>query len=139
MSKKIVRILADIARILEIAVSVIVLVAIILQFSAVPTLFRVYVLGNDSMRSFHTFLDNILTLAIGLEFFRMVCFSDADAVLEVVLFVLAHHLLTSGTTALDNLLTVIGIAIVVLTNLLLKYFRRKIGEAEPKDAFDVMK
>ena len=139
MSKKIVRILADIARILEIAVSVIVLSAIILQFSAVPTLFRVYVLGNDSMRSFHTFLDNILTLAIGLEFFRMVCFSDADAVLEVVLFVLAHHLLTSGTTALDNLLTVIGIAIVVLTNLLLKYFRRKIGEAEPKDAFDVMK
>ena len=139
MSKKIVRILADVARILEIAVSVIVLVAIILQFSAVPTLFRVYVLGNDSMRSFHTFLDNILTLAIGLEFFRMVCFSDADAVLEVVLFVLAHHLLTSGTTALDNLLTVIGIAIVVLTNLLLKYFRRKIGEAEPKDAFDVMK
>lgn len=135
MSKKVVRILTQIARILEILISVVVLLAIILQFSAIPTLFRIYVIGNDSMRSFHTFLDNILTLAIGLEFFRMICYSDADAVLDVVMFVLAHHLLTHGESALDSLLTVIGIAIVVLVNLLLKYYHRKMGEKGPEEEF----
>lgn len=135
MSKKVVRILTEVARILEILISMVVLVAIVLQLSAIPTLFKVYVIGNDSMRSFHAFLDNILTLAIGLEFFRMICYSDADAVLDVVMFVLAHHLLTHGDSALDGLLTVIGIAIVVLVNLLLKFYHKKMGEKEPEEEF----
>lgn len=139
MPKKVVRILGDFARVLEILISIVVLVAIVLQFSAIPTLFKIYVIGNDSMRSFHTFLDNILTLAIGLEFFRMICYSDADAVLDVVMFVLAHHLLTHGENALDGLLTVIGIAIVVLVNLLLKYYHKKMGEEEPEEEFKIMK
>ena len=139
MSKQVVRILAGIARILEIAISVVVLIAIILQFAAIPTLFKVYVIGNDSMHSFHSFLENILTLAIGLEFFRMICYSDADAVLDVVMFVLAHHLLTNEGSALDGLLTVIGIAIVVLVNAFLKYFHRKMGQKEPEEQFHIPK
>jgi len=131
--KKVVRILSDTARLLELVISVVVLAAIIMQFSALPVLFRTYVLGNDSMHEFHIFLDNILTMAIGLEFFRMLCFSDADAVLEVVLFVLARHMLSSGSTALDNLLTVIGIGIVVLLNILLKVYRKRMEKMKPDD------
>lgn len=139
MIQKLVRYLNLIARGLEIAISVVVLFAVVAQFASLPTLFRVYVFGNDSMKSFHTFLDNILTLAIGLEFFRMICFSNADAVLEVILFVLAHHMLVSGTTALDNLLNVIGIAIVVLLNILLKYYKRKTNETKTEDEFHMLK
>ena len=139
MSKKVVRILSGIARVLKIAISIVVLFAIILQFAAIPTLFKVYVIGNDSMHSFHTFLENILTLAIGLEFFRMICYSDADAVLDVVMFVLAHHLLTNEGSALDGLLSVIGIAIVVLVNAFLKYFHKKMGVQEPEEEFHILK
>lgn len=136
LSKRIVRVLSGLARVLEIVISIIVLVAIILQFTAIPTLFRVYVLGNDSMRSFHSFLDNILTLAIGLEFFRMLCFSETGDVLEVFLFVLAHHLLTSCTTALDTLLTVIAIAIIVLLDVLLKYIKKKMTLPTPEESLE---
>lgn len=136
MLKKTVRTLGLTARVLEILVAVTVLAAVLVQLTSIPSLFSVYVLGNDSMRLFHAFLDNILTLVIGLEFFRMLLFSDADAVLEVVLFVLARHLLASGTTAADNLLTVIGIAIVVLVSILLKRFHKKMGDTEEAGGFD---
>lgn len=139
MSKQVVRILSGIARILEILISVVVLIAIILQFAAIPTLFKIYVIGNDSMHSFHSFLENILTLAIGLEFFRMICYSDADAVLDVVMFVLAHHLLTNEGSALEGLLSVIGIAIVVLVNAFLKYFHKRMGQKEPAEEFHLFK
>ena len=89
--KRIVKYLNLFARGLEIVISVIVLFAVLIQIFSLRNLLYVFVLNTDSMRSFHTFLDNILVLVIGLEFFRMLCFTNADTVLEVVLFVLAAH------------------------------------------------
>lgn len=132
---KLVQYLNVFARALEIAISVVVLVAVVTQLTSLPTLFYVFVFHNDSMRSFHTFLDNVLILAIGLEFFRMLCFTNTDTVLEVVLFVLARHMIVTESTALDNLLTVIGIAIVMALHLALRYCKRKDKEGKLDDEF----
>lgn len=126
--KKLVKYLNYLARGLEIVISIIVLFAVVVQILSLGNLLYVFVLSTDSMSAFHTFLDNILTLVIGLEFFRMLCYTSADTVLEVVLFVLARHMIVSGNSALDNLMTVAGIAVVVLLNLFLKYFNWKISE-----------
>ncbi len=132
---KLVQYLNIFARALEIAVSVAVLIAVVVQITSLPTLFYVFVFHNDSMRSFHTFLDNVLILAIGLEFFRMLCFTNTDTVLEVVLFVLARHMIVAEATALDNLLTVIGIAIVMALHLALRYYKQKNIEEKLDDEF----
>lgn len=137
--KKIIRNLNLFARGLEIVISVIVLFAVIVQIFSLRNLLYVFVLNTDSMRSFHTFLDNILVLVIGLEFFRMLCFTNADTVLEVVLFVLARHMIVTESSALDNLLTVLGIAVVVLLNLALKYYKRRMRESGPEDEFHMLK
>lgn len=127
------------ARGLEIVISVIVLFAVIVQLFSLKNLLYVFVLNTDSMRAFHTFLDNILILCIGLELFRMLCFTNADTVLEVVLFVLARHMIVTESSALDNLLTVLGISIVVLLNITLKYCRKKIDRSNLEDEFHMMK
>lgn len=132
---KLIQYLNVFARALEIAISVVVLIAVVAQLASLPTLFYVFVFNNDSMRSFHAFLDNILILAIGLEFFRMLCFTNTDTVLEVVLFVLARHMIVTESTALDNLLTVIGIAIVMALHLALRYYKRKNKEGNLDDEF----
>jgi len=132
---KLIQYLNVFARALEIAISVVVLIAVVAQLASLPTLFYVFVFHNDSMRSFHTFLDNVLILVIGLEFFRMLCFTNTDTVLEVVLFVLARHMIVAESTALDNLLTVIGIAIVMVLHLALRHYKRKNKEGKLDDEF----
>lgn len=136
--KRIVKYLNLFARGLEIVISVIVLFAVLIQIFSLRNLLYVFVLNTDSMRSFHTFLDNILVLVIGLEFFRMLCFTNADTVLEVVLFVLAQHMIVTEASALGNLLTVLGIAIVVLLNLALKYYKTKTREHKHEGEFHML-
>lgn len=132
---KLVRCLNVFARVLEIVISIIVLLAVVTQIASLPNLFYVFVLNTESMYAFHAFLDNILILVIGLEFFRMLCFTNTDTVLEVVLFVLARHMIVAESTALDNLLTVIGIAIVMVLHLALKHYKRKTKEGKLDDEF----
>lgn len=136
--KKLVKSLNVLARGLEIIISLVVLFAVIVQFTSLRTLLYIFVFNSDSMPAFHTFLDNVLVLVIGLEFFRMLCFTNADTVLEVVLFVLARHMIVSEASAIDNLLTVIGIAIVIMMNLFLKYFKGKMHEEKLDDEFHML-
>ena len=138
MGRKLIKYLNLFARGLEIVISVIVLFAVIIQIFSLRNLLYVFVLNTDSMRSFHTFLDNVLILVIGLEFFRMLCFTNADTVLEVVLFVLARHMIVTEASAMENLLTVIGIAIVVLLNLALKYYKTKTKERKHDGEFHML-
>lgn len=138
MGQKLIKYLNLFARGLEIVISVIVLFAVIVQIFSLRNLLYIFVLNTDSMRSFHTFLDNVLILVIGLEFFRMLCFTNADTVLEVVLFVLARHMIVTEASAAENLLTVIGIAIVVLLNLTLKYYKTKTKERKREDEFHIL-
>lgn len=137
--QKLVRYLNLFARGLEIVISIVVLFAVLVQICSLRNLLYIFVLNTDSMRAFHTFLDNVLVLVIGLEFFRMLCFTNADTVLEVVLFVLARHMIVTEASAAENLLTVLGIAVVVLLNLVLKCYKRKMKESGPEDEFHILK
>jgi len=117
--------LSKIARLLEIIISVVVLGAVVIQLFSLKDTFVRLVVETDSMAAFAAFLENILTLVIGLEFFRMLCFPEASTALEVILFLLARHLIVNENTSLDNLLTVIAIGIMVLANVLLEHWNRR--------------
>lgn len=134
MIKKVIGSLNALARGLEIGISIIVLLAVFVQIFALRGLFVQLVVGTESMYAFHIFLNSVLTIVIGLEFFRMLCYSDASTVLEVVMFVLARHMIVNETSALENLLTVVGIGIVVLLDVLLEFWKHK--RKEPKSGYE---
>ena len=66
-------------------------------------------------------LDSAMTLAIGVEFIKMLCKHTPATVIEVLLFAIARQLVVMHTTPLENLITVVSIAILFAVR---KYFFR---------------
>ena len=60
----------------------------------------------------HEFLENTLTLVIGIEFIKMLIKHTPRSVVEVLLFAIARHAILVGGTALENLLTILSIAVI---------------------------
>lgn len=57
-------------------------------------------------------LDDAIILAIGAELIKMLCKHTPETVIEVLAFALARHLIVVHTTPLENLVTVIAIAVL---------------------------
>ncbi len=77
-------------------------------------------------------LDNAITLAIGVEFIKMLCKHTPETVIEVLAFALARQLIVFHTTPLENLITVAAIAILFAVR---KFFLRRGDVIENPDGF----
>ena len=94
---------------LEILLSIIVVVAFVTCL--IPLIRSIPELANgESSNNFRLFLESLLDLVIGIEFVKMLIKHTPSAVLEVMLFALARHMVVTETTVLEGLLTVIAIA-----------------------------
>ena len=71
--------------------------------------FSLYEKGVDGLLGI---LDDAITLAIGAELIKMLCKHTPETVIEVLAFALARHLIVVQTTPLENLITVIAIALL---------------------------
>ena len=78
---------------------------------------------------------------IGIEFFKMLCKPDVDTILEVVMFVIVRHMVVLDTSAVENLLTIIGMAIIFAIKKFLKTPReedKEIPESKVREKLDVI-
>lgn len=57
-------------------------------------------------------LDKAITLAIGAELIKMLCKHTPETIIEVLAFALARQLIVGHSAPLQNLLTVVAIAIL---------------------------
>ena len=67
---------------------------------------------SSGTAEFHEFLENTLTLVIGIEFIKMLIKHTPVSVIEVLLFAIARHAILASGTALENLLTILSIAVI---------------------------
>ena len=90
------------------------IVAFLFVVSVIPLLKEIPHLMSLSTgtREFHEFLENTLTLVIGIEFIKMLIKHTPGSVVEVLLFAIARHAILAGGTALENLLTICSIAVI---------------------------
>ncbi len=78
---------------------------------------------------FTHFLEICLNLVVGIEFLKMLCRHNMDAVIEVLLFTLARQLIINHYSMLEGLLCIAAIAILFVVR---KYlFVPKIDKAKP--------
>ena len=119
MGKKIRRFMNGISELLELIMAAVVLVAIIVALFSLKGPFTEFVNNYMKEGAFLTFMGYILNIVIGIEFFKMLCKPGADTVLEVLMFVIARHMIIHDTNAVENLLTIVGIAIIFVIK---KYF-----------------
>lgn len=100
------------SNIFESILGIILISAIIINIvPIISTIFGDYIsLGKTT--EFSVILENIFSVIIGVEFLKMLCRHDIDSVVEVVMFTLARKLIVEHGTSVDNLLTILSIAIL---------------------------
>lgn len=112
MRKKLQDIMFEVSYIFELCISVVVGVGIALfAVKLVIDMADVSFLKDESA-SLVAVLDKTIILAIGAEFIKMLCKHTPETVIEVLAFALARQLIIGHTTPLENLTTVIAIAIL---------------------------
>ncbi len=60
----------------------------------------------------------------GVEFIKMLCKPSAENVIEVLVFLVARHMILGTNSAVDILLSVLAVALLYGTRLLLRHFKR---------------
>ena len=112
MRKKLQEKMFESSYLFELLVSVIVGIAILI-FAArmvVNMLYlSIYFKGAESLMSV---LDDAILLAIGAELIKMLCKHTPETIIEVLAFALARQLIVGHTGPVENLITVVAIAIL---------------------------
>ncbi len=74
---------------------------------------------------FLAFLEDLFNIVIGIEFIKMLTMPNSDNVIEVLIFVIARHMIIGTNTAADFLLSVLGIMALYATRMALHWIRSK--------------
>lgn len=104
--------LADLGPILELIMAIIVFIAIICAIVALWKPFLHYLEHKHESGAFLEFLGLIFSIVIGIEFFKLLCEPSRDTLLEVLMFVIARHMIIEETSAMENLLSILTIGIL---------------------------
>lgn len=104
--------LSDLGPILELIMAVIVFIAIVSAIIALWEPFLHYLEHRHESGAFLEFLGLVFSIVIGIEFFKLLCEPSRDTLLEVLMFVIARHLIIEDTSAVENLLSILTIGIL---------------------------
>lgn len=106
------KIMLKICDILEIIAALLVLLGILMSiFSFLKNPVVFYELMED-MSVFRNYLAQIFVIVIGIEFLQMLCRPNADNIIEVLIFLVARHMIVYETTTMEDFVSVISIAIL---------------------------
>lgn len=121
--------------ILEKVINVVVLIAILVATISLWEPFCTFLQNGSDEGAFLEFMGYVFNIIIGIEFKKMLGKPDANTVMEILVFVIVRHMIIVDTSALENLLTIIGVVMIFLVK---KYLnsgkdKSKISIEEEKD------
>ncbi|MDD6157010.1 MAG: hypothetical protein PUB52_08345 [Lachnospiraceae bacterium] len=113
---------------IALCVGVALLVSVVLS---VPNLIEV-LSAQGSTDMFLVFLEQVFNLVVGIEFMKLLCKPSTDNVIEIVIFLVARHMIITTDSATDIFLSVLSIVILCV----IRKFSRVVNEKWPhkKDA-----
>lgn len=97
--------------------------------------FKDYIIGYHGTSMFLEMLEEIFSLVVGIEFIKMLCKPNSDNVIEALVFLVSRHMVIGTNSAIDNLFSIISIAILFLVKALIHDQKRKhraMDEAQAK-------
>ncbi|MGN1181229.1 MAG: hypothetical protein ACI4SD_08435 [Suilimivivens sp.] len=118
---------------LELIVAVLTLIGILLSILSLVKdvgIFR-QILTDTSV--FKQYLEQIFTLVIGIEFLVMLCRPNSENVIEVLIFLVARHMIVGDTTPYEDFVSVISVVILCIAR---RYLRIAGEERDKKKAAD---
>lgn len=75
--------------------------------------------------TFLLFLEDMFSVVVGIEFIKMLCKPSAENVIEVLVFLIARHMIIGSNSALDILLSVVSVALLYGVRLVLRREKNK--------------
>ena len=114
MEQKIKKAMDIVSSALEIIMGLIVVAAIVAAIIFLYEPFVEFCDNHADSEAFINFIKYVLNIVIGIEFFKMLCKPGTDTVLDIMMFVITRHMIIDETDALENLLTILGVAILII-------------------------
>ena len=100
--------------ILEFVMAMIVGLAILMAIVGVfPGLLHFWGERGDT-HAFMEFLDEVLSVVIGIEFLKMLCKPSTGNIIEALIFLIARHMVIQTTTAVEDLISVVSICLLCI-------------------------
>lgn len=104
--------LQTICDVLELVTAIFVLVGILLAIVNLLGDFDMFRSLMEDSSAFKEYLEKIFTVVIGIEFLQMLCRSNSDNVLEILIFLVARHMIVGETTPYEDFVSVISVALL---------------------------
>ncbi len=123
--------ISKICELLELIVAFLVLVGIAFSICGLLKDFEIFRLMFKDIENFRIYLDQIFAIVIGIEFLQMLCRPNSDNIMEVLIFLVARHMIVSDTTPMEDFISVISIILLCVLRRYLHVTREKM-KAEGK-------
>lgn len=107
------------SHLLELIMAIIVFITIIIAIFALWEPFLHYLSHRTEHGAFLNFIGEVFGVVIGIEFFKLLCNPGKDTLLEVLMFVVARHMIIEKTSPTENLISIITILILFIAD---RYF-----------------
>lgn len=125
--KKVEVLIQKACKIMELIVAVFVMLGIILALFALLKDGVVFRELLENIDTFQHYLDNIFLIVIGIEFLQMLFRPSSDNVIEVIIFLVARHMIVVDTTPYEHFVSVISIAVLCIVR---QYLRKNEAKKE---------
>lgn len=116
---------------LEFIVAVLTLVGIVLAIIGIVMDVGFFRQILTDSAGFKHYLEQILLLVIGIEFLVMLCRPNSENVIEILIFLVARHMIVGDTTPFEDFVSVVS---VVLLCIVRRYLRISEEDREKKKA-----
>ena len=97
---------------LELAAAILMLIGILLSICSLIRNVDIFKELLTDTSVFKHYLEQIFTLVIGIEFLVMLCRPNSENVIEVLLFLVARHMIVGDTTPFEEFPSVISVAVL---------------------------
>ncbi len=132
--EKLRKIIQKICVLLDLIAALMVLIAILLSIISLVRDVSVFQKLLVDPSEFKHYLEQIFMLVIGIEFLGMLCRPSSENVIEVLIFLVARHMIVGDTTPYQDFVSVISVALLCVVRRYLRVAGEKQKEnnsAEP--------
>ena len=124
-----------ICEVLEMITAALMLVGILFStFSLIRNIDIFRELLSDTS-SFRGYMDQIFMLVIGIEFLVMLCKPNSENVIEVLIFLVARHMIVGETTPYQDFVSVVSVALLCVVR---RYLRINNEKRDEKKAAGIL-
>lgn len=134
--EKLRKVIQKICVLLDLAAALLVLIAILLSIISLVRDVSVFQKLLTDPSEFKHYLEQIFMLVIGIEFLGMLCRPSSENVIEVLIFLVARHMIVGDTTPYQDFVSVISVALLCVVRRYLRVTGEKQKENNSIESYE---